>query len=403
MWDSLWTGAMIATCASEEKGYGLLKNAAIAIENEKIAWIGECEQLPKNHAAKITHDISGFCITPGLIDSHTHLIYAGNRAHEFALRLNGASYEEIARAGGGILSTVNATRAASVNELVQQSLPRLQSMLKQGVTTVEIKSGYGLDLANECKILEAARILAEKLPVTICPTFLGAHAIPAEYKNRADDYIDLICHTILPVIAEKKLATAVDGFCEKIGFSVAQMEKVFQAAAQYNLPVKLHAEQLSDSAGTQLAARYHALSADHLEYVSKEGVQAMAKAKMAAVLLPGAYYFLRETKMPPLQLLREYQIPIALATDCNPGTSPTTSLLLMMNMACTLWRMTTEEVLRAVTINAAQALNLHQHYGSLEIGKKADFVVWDVQHPDELSYRFGDNLCRQVIKHGQEV
>lgn len=405
IWDSLWVDATIATCNEHSNDYGLLSHGALAIKDGKIAWVGSYENLPDDpkKLADVVRSLAGRCITPGLIDCHTHLVYAGTRSHEFSMRLHGATYQQIAQAGGGILATVQATRDASHKELYLQSAKRLQNMLQNGVTTVEIKSGYGLNQAAEIKQLEVIKNLSENFPLTLCPTFLGAHALPPEYSDQKDAYVDFICHEMIPIIAEAKLATAVDAFCETIGFTIQQVEKIFLAAKQWNLSVKLHAEQLSDSKGALLATQYKALSVDHLEYLQDEDIKALANSKTVVVLLPGAFYFLRETKFPPIKKLREYKVPIAIATDCNPGTSPTTSLPLMMNMACVLWRFTPEESLRGVTINATKALGLTSQYGSLEIGKMADFVVWDLDHPDQLCYQFGLHFNKEVIKHGKIV
>lgn len=402
MWDKIWYGATIATCAENRTDYGLLTHAGIAVKDDRIVWIGELSELSDevNVLAKETINAAGMTITPGLIDCHTHLVYAGNRADEFALRLHGATYQQIAEQGGGIAATVNATQTASFDSLYQQSACRLQQLLANGVTTIEIKSGYGLIAEAEVKQLEVIKKLADNFPVTIVATYLAAHALPAKYKNSADDYIDYVCYEILPEVATKKLATAVDAFCETIAFTTAQVERVFLKAKEYGLAVKLHAEQLSDSQGTQLAAKYGALSADHLEFVSEEGIATMAKAGTVAVLLPGAFYFLRETQKPPIDLLRAHRVPIALSTDCNPGTSPTTSLTMMMNMAAVLWRMTAEEALRGVTINAAKALGLSKTHGSLEVNKVADFVAWRLTHPDELSYHIGSMQPEMIIKNG---
>ncbi len=342
-------------------------------------------------------------ITPGLVDCHTHLVYAGSRAREFELRLQGATYEEIARQGGGIRSTVSDTRQADEQSLFAQSAPRLQALIQEGVTTVEIKSGYGLDLETELRMLQVARQLGEKYPVTVVPTYLGAHALPPEFEGRSDEYIDLVCNSVMPEVAAQKLAVAVDVFCESIGFTPEQTERVFKTAKKLGLAVKLHAEQLSDLQGAVLAARYGALSADHLEHVSEEGVKAMAASGTIAVLLPGAFYFLRETRLPPIDLLRRHKVPIALSTDCNPGSSPTTSLLLMLNMACTLFRMTPEEALAGITRNGARALGLGERIGTLEAGKDADFVLWDITEPAELAYRIGFNPLKQVVRRGKLI
>ena len=399
---SMWINALIATC---EQGYGLIKQGVIAIKDKRIAWIGGIEDLPgkPNELADHVYDVQGRCITPGLIDCHTHVVYAGNRAYEFEMRLQGKTYEEIARAGGGIQSTVTATREASFETLLQQSMKRVSALLASGITTLEIKSGYGLDLATELKILRVAKEIETLLPMTVSKTFLGAHAIPIEYRERADAYIDLICDEMIPVVAKEKLADAVDVFCEKIAFNLQQTERVFKAAKDHGLKIKCHSEQLTDSGSAILAAKYHALSVDHLEHVSEHGVKAIAQSHTTAVLLPGAFYFLRESKLPPIELLRQYNVPIAIATDCNPGTSPVTSLLLILNMACTLFRMTPEEALAGVTKHAAAALGMTQDYGTLTVGKFADFAVWDVAHPAELAYHIGWNPLQQLVRHGAIV
>ena len=402
----LWTHCNIATLqADASQAYGLIEDAALLLDGANIGWLGPRAALPAEWQARLQadgsqqHDAGGALITPGLIDCHTHLVYGGDRAHEFELRLNGASYEDIARAGGGIASTVQATRAASAAALQQQSSTRLLSLIAEGVTTVEIKSGYGLALAHERKTLAVARALAQQHPVDICTTFLGAHAIPPEFEGRTDDYVDAVL-AMLPILHAEGLVDAVDAFCERIAFSAAQTERVFAAAQALNLPVKLHAEQLSDSGGAQLAASYGALSCDHLEWLSPAGAQAMATAGSVAVLLPGAFYFLRETKLPPVALLRENAVAMAISTDCNPGSSPCTSLLLMLNMACTLFRLTPEEALAGVTRNAAKALGLPDR-GVLAAGMRADFVLWDVKRPAELSYAFGRNPRLQTVFKGQ--
>jgi imidazolonepropionase len=338
-----------------------------------------------------------------LIDCHTHIVYAGNRSNEFEARLNGVAYETIARNGGGILSTVRATREASEDALFAASLPRVQQMLSEGVTTLEIKSGYGLSLESERKMLRVARRIGEQLPVTVKTTFLGAHALPPEFKDRADDYIDHICNDMLPTLVAEGLVDAVDVFCEKIGFSRAQTERVFQTAQQHNLPVKLHAEQLSDQNGAALVAQYQGLSADHLEYLSDDGIAAMKQTGTVAVLLPGAFYFLRETKYPPLQALRDADVPIAISTDCNPGTSPMSSLLLAMNMACTLFKMTPQEALAGTTRHAAQAMGLSNDRGTLAIGKRADLAMWRIDRPADLSYAIAHNPCVQIVQSGRLI
>lgn len=398
----IWTHCNAATMTpGAEQPYGLLENAALVVDGDRLAWVGPHANLPPEWLERCTvsHDAGGALITPGLIDCHTHLVYGGDRANEFEMRLNGASYEEIARAGGGIASTVQATRNATAAELLASSARRLKGLVSEGVTTVEIKSGYGLALEHERKCLGVARALAHHHAVDVRTTFLGAHAVPQEYAGRTDDYVDAVLQ-MLPILHAEGLVDAVDGFCERIAFSTAQMERVFSAAQVLGLPVKLHAEQLSDSGGTQLAARYCALSCDHLEWLSPEGAQAMAAAGSVAVLLPGAFYFLRETKLPPIALLRQHGVPMAVSTDSNPGTSPCTSLLLMLNMACTLFRLTPEEALAGVTRHAATALGL-QDRGVLAAGKRADFVLWDVQRPAELSYALGSNPRLQTIFKGQ--
>ena len=395
----LWRNARIATM-TPDRPWGWLEDGALLAEGEHIVWVGESAALPAGLLADEEHDAAGALITPGLIDCHTHLVYGGHRAREFELRLQGASYEEIARAGGGIRSTVAATREATHDQLFETAQGRALALMAEGVTTVEIKSGYGLSLVHEARCLRAARQLGQALPLTVRTTSLAAHALPPEFEDRADDYIDAVCDW-LPQWHAEGLVDAVDGFCERIAFTPAQIARVFEAAKALGLPVKLHAEQLSDSGGAALAASYHALSCDHLEYLSAAGVQAMAASGTVAMLLPGAYYFLRETQLPPLQALREAGVAIALATDHNPGSSPTLSPLLMLNMACTLFRMTPEEALAGMTRHAARALGLAATHGRLQTGYRADFVLWDVEHPNELAYRFGHNPCRQRIAGGQ--
>ena len=399
----IWTNCDAATMQPGGAAYGLVEDAALVVDGEHIAWVGPRAQVPPDllAACSAQHDGGGALITPGLIDCHTHLVYGGDRAHEFELRLNGASYEDIARAGGGIASTVKATRAASTAELQAQSAGRLQALMAEGVTTVEIKSGYGLALEHERKTLGVARALAQCHAVDIRTTFLGAHAIPPEFAGRTDDYVDAVL-AMLPTLHAEGLVDAVDAFCERIAFSTAQTERVFASALALNLPVKLHAEQLSDSGGAQLAARYGALSCDHLEWLSAEGARAMAAAGSGAVLLPGAFYFLRETKLPPVALLREHKIPMAISTDCNPGSSPCTSLLLMLNMACTLFRLTPEEALAGVTRHASRALGLPDR-GVLAAGMRADFVLWGIKRPAELAYAFGRNPHIQTVFKGKPV
>jgi imidazolonepropionase len=381
-------------------GLGEIVDGVIAARDGRIVFAGDESDAP-SFAATVEHNCNGRWITPGLIDCHTHLVHAGNRAGEFAARLAGASYEEIAIAGGGIVSTMRSTRAATEAELVAQALPRLDALLAEGVTTVEIKSGYGLTLEDEAKMLRAARELANERDVRIAATFLGAHALPPEFASDPDGYVDLVCTTMIPAIAAGGLADAVDAFCEGIGFSPAQTERIFAAAKAHGVPVKLHAEQLSALNGATLAARYGALSADHLEHADASDVAAMAKAGTVAVLLPGAYYFMRETMLPPIALLRAHGVPIALATDCNPGTSPLTSILLVLNMAATLFQLTIDEALRGVTINAARALGLETEIGSLQAGKACDLAIWNISDPAELIYRIGFNALHLRIRNGR--
>ncbi|WP_127520463.1 imidazolonepropionase [Mesorhizobium sp. Z1-4] len=371
--------------------YGLLEGHAVGVENGRIALVAPEGELPSGWHGAERVDLGGRLVTPALIDCHTHIVFGGNRAREFEMRLEGASYEEIARAGGGIVSTMSATRAASEDELVESALPRIDALIAEGVSTIEIKSGYGLSVEHELKMLRAARRLGEMRPVRIVTSWLAAHALPPEFKGRADDYIGEV---VLPGMTQAKaegLADAVDGFCEGIAFSPDQMQRVFEHAQTLGLPVKLHAEQLSNLGGAAFAARHGAISADHLEYLDAAGVNAMAEHGTVAVLLPGAFYTLRETQLPPVQLLREAGVPIAVATDCNPGSSPLASLLLTMNMACTLFRMTPEEALAGVTRNAAAALGLSEEIGTIEQGKAAELAVWNAGEPAELAYRIGFN------------
>ncbi|MBA5777209.1 imidazolonepropionase [Stappia sp. F7233] len=380
--------------------YGLVEGAAIAIEGDRIAWVGPFNHLPRYFAGWPRQSVEGRLVTPGLIDCHTHLVHGGNRAREFEMRLQGASYEDIARAGGGILSTVTATREASEDELVALALPRLDALIAEGVTTVEIKSGYGLTIADETKMLEAARRLGEERAVRVRTTYLAAHAVPPEYASRPHAYLDDVVLAGLDDAESRGLADAVDGFCEGIAFSPDQIARVFDKAALLGLPVKLHAEQLSNLGGAALAASYNALSADHLEYLDETGVDAMARTGTVAVLLPGAFYTLREAQLPPVDLLRKAGVPIALATDCNPGSSPMTSILLVLNMAATLFRLTPEEALAGVTREAAKALGLEREAGTIEAGKRADLAIWDVEEPAELAYRIGFNPLHQRIFGG---
>ncbi len=401
-WHSLWINANIAAMTGGGVAYGAKLDAAIAVDDDKIAWLGSMSDLPgpAENLAETTHDCAGRWITPGLIDCHTHLVFGGNRVREFELRLNGASYEEIARAGGGIRSTVAATRGETERELFNHAERRLQHLMGEGVTTVEIKSGYGLDTETEMKMLRVARKLGEKLPVRVKTTFLGAHALPAEYAGDSAGYIDLVCREMIPAVAAEGLADAVDVFCEGIGFTVDETRRVFEAAAVHKMQIKAHTEQLSNLGGTQLACEYGALSADHLEYLDEAGVEAMASSGTAAVLLPGAFYFLRETQLPPVDALRKNNVPIAVATDLNPGSSPAQSILTMMNMSATLFQMTPEEALAGVSIHAAKALGMQAELGVLDIGKAADFVIWDIAEPAELTYWIGNTRPDQIIFGG---
>ena len=396
--DRLWTNARLATMQEGLSGIGIIERGAVGMAAGTITYVGPMADAP---AATEVIDCADRWITPGLIDPHTHLVFAGDRIGEFELRQKGASYEEIARAGGGIVSTVHATRNASEAELVTSALPRLDALIAEGVTTIEIKSGYGLSLDDEAKMLRAARILGEVRPVTVRTTFLGAHALPGEYAGEADKYIALVCDAMMPVIAAAGLADAVDAFCENIGFSPAQTEQVFEAATRHGLPVKLHAEQLSNQHGATLAAHYGALSADHLEYLDEAGIAAMAQSGTVATLLPGAFYFLRETRLPPIAALRAAGVPIALATDCNPGTSPLTSILLTMNMAAVQFGLTVDECLLGVTRHAAAALGLGTDTGTLAIGKHCDLAIWDIGRPADLVGRIGFNPLHQRIWMGQ--
>lgn len=402
-WDRLLLNATLATFAGDLPR-GQIENAAIAMQHGRIAWLGRMNDLPDapNLLAHEVESLDGALVTPGLIDCHTHLVFGGNRAGEFDQRLNGASYEEIARAGGGIVSTVQATRAASEEALYAQALPRARTLLADGVTTMEVKSGYGLDLDTERRMLRVARRLGRELGITVQTTFLGLHALPPEYKDRRDDYVSLVCDEMLPTLAAEGLVDAVDAFCEGIGFSREETRRVFDRAKELGLPVKLHAEQLSDQDGAALVAEYGGLSADHLEYLTEAGVAAMAAAGTVAVLLPGSFYALRETRLPPVELLRKHGVPMAIATDCNPGTSPMLSLRLAAGMACTLFRLTPAEALRAVTVNAARALGLADR-GTLAIGQRADLVVWNAQQPAELCYWIGGSLARKIYAAGEPL
>ena len=397
---TLWRNARLATLDGE-RPWGLVERGALLVDGAALRWVGEQADLPRGLAVEAEHDLQGRLVTPGLVDCHTHLVYGGDRAREFELRLQGASYEEIARAGGGIRSTVAATRAAGDEQLFGSARRRALALMAEGVTTLEVKSGYGLSLEHEARLLRAARRLGVELPLTVRTTCLAAHALPPEFDGRADDYIDAVC-AWLPQWHAAGLVDAVDAFCERVGFTPAQTRRVFAAARSLGLPVKLHAEQLSDQGGAQLAAGFGALSCDHLEYLGDAGIDAMARAGTVAVLLPGAFYFLRETRLPPVEKLRAAGVAMAVATDHNPGSSPTLSPLLMLNMACTLFRLTPEEALRGMTVNGARALGLADR-GRLAAGQRADFAVWELDQPNELAYRFGGgNPCRRVVAAGTE-
>lgn len=398
---TLWRNATLTTLA-QASGWGLIDSGALLTRGDTLVWVGETAALPVESRSQIAHevDLGSTLVTPGLIDCHTHLVYGGHRANEFEMRLQGASYEEIARAGGGIRSTVAATRAATNAQLLESASHRARTLMAEGVTTLEVKSGYGLSEMEEARCLLIARQIGATLPLTVRTTFLGAHALPPEFEGRADDYVTAVCDW-LPRLHQQGLIDAVDAFCESIGFTLAQTRRVFDAAQALGLPVKLHAEQLSNMGGSALASELGALSCDHLEHLDEAGVRAMAHAGTVAVLLPGAYYFLRDTHLPPIALLRQHNVPLAIASDHNPGSSPGLSLLLMLNMACTLFRLTPEEALRGVTTNAARALGLHDR-GTLTAGQRADFCVWNAEHPNELAYWFGRNPCKRVIVGGQE-
>lgn len=401
--DAIWHNVQLATMTDNGQPYGTISDGALAVKDGVIAWCGPRAELPAcDLLSTPLYDGQGQWVLPGFIDCHTHLVYAGSRANEFEMRLNGASYQDIAAAGGGIKSTVAATRAASDETLFVLGKDRLNALLSQGVTTVEIKSGYGLDLVTEQKILEVAKLLDEHHPIAIEKTFLGAHALPAEYANDSDGYIKLVVETMLPALHQQGLVDAVDVFCEGIGFSVAQSRLLFEKAKSLGLPVKAHAEQLSALGGASLVAEFAGLSADHIEYLTEKDVKAMAAAGTVAVLLPGAFYFLRETKMPPIDLLRQYQVPMAISTDLNPGTSPLCNLPLMLNMACTLFKLTPEEALQGVTVHAAKALGKTDR-GVLAAGKKADFALYAISQPAELCYQFGVSQLKQLIINGKTV
>ncbi len=378
-------------------GYGLIENGSVLTQHGMIEWVGPAKAAS---AAKAVHDCGGKLLTPGLIDCHTHLVYGGNRAHEFEMRLNGVAYAAIAKAGGGIMSTVRATRETSEAELLKSALKRLDSILAEGVTTIEIKSGYGLDVETELKMLRVARKLATLRPVDVKTTFLGAHTFPPEFKENHSEYLDLVCNRALSQAVAEGLVDAVDAFCEDIAFSVDETESVFKAAKSLNIPIKLHAEQLSNLGGAKLAARYGAMSVDHIEYLDREGVESIAASGTVAVLLPGAYYYLREKQAPPVAELRQHKVPIAIATDLNPGSSPVHSILTTMNMACVLFGLTPEEALLGTTANAARALGLADR-GTIAVGQRADLALWDVERPGDLSYPLGFNPLKAVIRNGQ--
>ncbi|WP_199481649.1 imidazolonepropionase [Vibrio owensii] len=410
--DLLIENARLVTMQEGEQGYLPSPLARVGIRSGKIVALStaakgedsaETESILNPNHYEQTIDLQSKLLLPGLIDCHTHLVYAGNRANEFEMRLNGVPYEEIAKQGGGILSTVHATRAATEEQLIELALPRLDGLLASGVTSIEVKSGYGLTLDDEIKMLRAAKALEQERKVKITTTLLAAHALPPEFKDRADDYIQHICDDIIPLVAEEKLATSVDVFCESIGFNLVQTERVFEAAKKHDLHVKGHTEQLSDLGGTALTAQYNGLSADHIEYLDEIGVRALANSSTVATLLPGAFYFLRETQLPPIDLLRTHKVPMAIATDINPGTSPFADLTLMLNMACTLFRLTPQEALRGVTQNAAKALGYGESRGVIEVGYDADFSIWDIEHPADLSYQVGAKRLVGRIVNGEYV
>ena len=396
----LWHNCHVATMQNGR--YSIIENAAIVTLGNIIHWIGSQPDLAEDQYDE-TIDLQQAWVTPGFIDCHTHSVFGGNRSIEFEQRLQGVSYAEIAAQGGGIASTVRATREATEQQLLDSALRRVKSLLKDGVTTIEIKSGYGLDYINERKMLRVIREIGQRLPITVKSTCLAAHALPPEYHEQSDAYIEYICTEMLPKLHQEGLVDAVDAFCEYLAFSPAQVERVFKTAQSLNLPVKIHAEQLSSLAGSSLAARYQALSADHLEYITEDDVKAMAASGTVAVLLPGAFYFLRETKLPLMDLLKQHQVRIALSTDLNPGTSPVLSLRLMLNMGSTLFRLTPEETLAGVTIHAAHALGLQDSHGSLVQGKVADFIAWEIEHPSELTYWLGGDLSKRIVYQGQEI
>lgn len=404
-WDQVWIEVNIATMDNTiDNHYGAITDGAIAVKDGKIAWIGPRAELPQFDPldTPVYRGYGGW-ITPGLIDAHTHLIFAGSRANEFEQRLNGVSYQEIAAAGGGIINTVNATRAATAGELFELGRRRLNALAKEGVTTVEIKSGYGLCLEDELKMLRVARELGKHHHVDVKTTFLGAHALPPEFKDDCQAYVNCVVEQMLPAVINENLADAVDVFCENIAFNLEQTEQILTAAKEAGLAIKLHAEQLSNMGGSTLAAKMGALSVDHIEYLDETGVQALAQSGTCATLLPGAFYFLRETKMPPIELLRQYKVPMVLASDFNPGSSPLCSTLLMLNLGCTLFRLTPAEALQGVTVNAAKALGISDQVGVLKTGMNADFCLWQIESPAELAYSYGVNPCKEVVKTGKLV
>ncbi|MGO9512254.1 MAG: imidazolonepropionase [Steroidobacteraceae bacterium] len=402
-WDRVWLGANIASMVAAGESYGRLKSDALAVKGERIAWIGPAAEARLKAAAQDipVEDCRGLWITPGLIDSHTHLVYGGNRVEEFEKRLLGASYEEIARAGGGIQSTVNATRAAGAGALIASATVRAKRLMSEGVTTLEVKSGYGLDLATERRMLEVARSLERELALSVKTTYLGLHSLPQEFRAHRQDYVNQVCGPWLESLAAAGLVDAVDAFCENIAFTPAETAQFLRAALNFGLRAHVHAGQLSDMGAAEMAAQFRALSADHLEYLSERGARALGAAGTVAVLLPGAYFTLRQTTPPPVPMLREAGVPIAVATDCNPGTSPCTSLLLALNMACTLFGLTPEESLSGATRHAARALGLQDELGTLEVGKRADFSLWDIERPAELCYALGANPCVGVVHRGR--
>lgn len=401
LFSQVWLDINIATMSGQQGEYGIIEDGAIAVKDDVIVWVGKRRELPEFDVLSTpVHKGDGAWVTPGLIDCHTHLVFGGSRAQEFEQRLQGVSYEQIAKNGGGIVSTVKHTREADEQTLFVAAKDRLNALFNEGVTTVEIKSGYGLDSLTEEKMLKVARLLGNSHPATVKTTFLGAHALPPEFKNDPDGYIDLVCEQMMPKLAKDSLMDAVDVFCEGIGFTLAQTQRVFAKAKELGLPVKLHAEQLSNLGGSELCAKYKGLSSDHLEFIDETGVKALKASGTVAVLLPGAFYFLRETQLPPIDLLNQYEVPIAIASDTNPGSSPLCSIRLMLNMACTLFRMTPAQALIGVTKNAAMALGLDDR-GEIVSGKRADFVLWNINHPAELAYQFGVNGVKQIVVAGQ--